>query len=195
VTAASTSEQEPTCARCPRALGRSCCEVEDHEALATLTWADVDRISAATGRPARAFTEVEWLTVEETQVYESRRPLYHGYFARGPARLTLKRRDGACVFLQRGRGCSLGTDLRPTACLLYPFELWPDGSWSLQVERFGTMEDARAARGSSCLAVEEASSMDGVLAAFSTTREEVVALGERLRAEVRAHRQVVRPPP
>jgi len=191
--AASTSAH--TCARCPRALGRSCCEVEDGEQLATLTWADVDRISAATGRPARAFAEVEWLTVEDGRAYESRRPLYHGYFARGPARLTLKRRAGACVFLERGRGCSLGVDVRPTPCLLYPFELWPDGSWSLQVDRFGTLEDARAAGGSSCLAVEEASSMDGVLAAFSTTREEVAALGERLRGEVRAHRQVVRVTP
>ncbi|HYV46171.1 MAG TPA: hypothetical protein VFA20_14980 [Myxococcaceae bacterium] len=191
--AAFTSEH--TCARCPRALGRSCCEVEDGEQLATLTWADVDRISDATGRPARAFAEVEWLSVEDGRAYESRRPLYHGYFARGPARLTLKRRAGACVFLQRGRGCSLGADARPTACLLYPFELWPDGSWSLQVDRFGSLEDARVARGSSCLAVEEASSMDGVLAAFSTTREDVAALGERLRGEVRAHRQVVRAVP
>lgn len=193
MTTAFTSEH--TCARCPRVLGRSCCEVEDHEQLATLTWADVDRISAATGRPARAFTEVEWLTVDEALTYESRRPLYHGYFARGPARLTLKRRAGACVFLQRGRGCSLEAGVRPTSCLLYPFELWPDGSWSLQVDRFGALEDARVARGSSCLAVEEASSMNGVLGAFSTTREEVVALGERLRGEVRAHRQVVRPAP
>jgi Fe-S-cluster containining protein len=171
--------------------------VDGGEQLATLTWADVDRISAATGRPARAFAEVEWLPEEEAQRYESRRPLYAGYFARGPARLTLRRRAEACVFLERGRGCSLGADVRPTACLLYPFELWPDGSWSFQVERFGSLEAARAAaaRGSSCLAVEEADSMDAVLTAFSTTREEVSALGERLRGEVRAHRQVVRAMP
>jgi Fe-S-cluster containining protein len=193
----STSTSERACARCPHVLGRTCCEVDGGEQLATLTWPDVDRISAATGLPARAFAEVEWLSVEEAQAYESRRPLYHGYFARGPARLTLKRRHSACVFLERGRGCSLGADVRPTACLLYPFELWPDGSWSFQVDRFGSLAAARAAaaRGSSCLAVEEAESMDGVLAAFSTTREQITELGERLRGEVRAHRRVLRVAP
>jgi len=193
VTAPSTPER--TCARCPRALGRSCCEVDGGEQLATLTWADVDRIAAATSRPPRAFAEVEWLSPEEAQSYESRRPLYSGYFARGPARLTLRRRGGACVFLERGRGCALGEDVRPTPCLLYPFELWPDGSWSFQVDRFGSLEAARAASGDSCLAVEEAGSMEDVLAAFSTTRDAIVALGERLRVEVRAHRQVVRAAP
>jgi len=186
---------ERACARCPRALGRSCCEVDGGDQLATLTWADVDRISAAMSRPPRAFAEVEWLTPEDAQDYESRRPLYRGYFSRGPARLTLKRRAGACVFLERGRGCTLGEDVRPTPCLLYPFELWPDGSWSLQVDRFGSLEAARGAAGSSCLAVEEAGSMEDVLAAFSTTRDATAALGERLRGEVSAHRQAVRPAP
>jgi len=186
---------ERVCARCPRALGRSCCEVDERERLATLTWADVDRIAAATSRRPRTFAEVEWLTPEETQVYESHRPLYRGYFARGPARLTLRRRGGACVFLERGRGCTLGEDVRPTPCLLYPFELWPDGSWSFQVDRFGSLEAARAASGSSCLAVEEAGSMEEVLAAFSLTREAISALGERLRVEVRAHRKVLRAAP
>ena len=183
------------CARCSRALGRSCCEVDPSERLATLTWVDVDRICAATSLAPRAFAELEWLSPEEARDCEARRPLYGGYFARGPARLTLRRRRDACVFLERGRGCSLGASVRPTACLLYPFELWPDGSWSLQVERFGSLEAARLAVGSGCLAVEEAESMDAVLAAFSTTREEVAELGERLRAEVRAHKQTLRPAP
>jgi Fe-S-cluster containining protein len=183
------------CARCSRALGRSCCEVEPGEQLATVTWADVDRIAAATSRAPRSFAEAEWLTPEIAQAYETRRPLYRGYFARGPVRLTLRHRNGACVFLERGRGCTLGADVRPTACLLYPFELWPDGSWSLQVDRYGSLEAARAAPVSGCLAVEEAESMEEVLAAFSTTRDEIAELGERLRGEVRAHRRVVRPAP
>ncbi len=191
----SPSTPERACARCSRALGRSCCEVEEGEQLATITWADVDRICAATSRAPRTFVESEWLTPEIAQAYESRRPLYQGYFARGPVRLTLKQRAGACVFLERGRGCKLGADVRPTACLLYPFELWPDGSWSLQVERYGSLEEARAATVSGCLAVEEARSMEDVLEAFSTTREAIAELGERLRGEVRAHRQVVRPAP
>ncbi|HVE84133.1 MAG TPA: hypothetical protein VND93_14850 [Myxococcales bacterium] len=187
-------DPERACARCPRKLGRSCCEVEDSEHLATLTWADVDRIAAATSRAPRSFAEAEWLSTADARAYEQSRPLYTGYFARAPARLTLKRRAGACVFLRRGQGCSLGAEVRPTACLLYPFEPWPDGSLSLQVDRFGSLEEARGAS-SSCLAVEEAGSMEGLLAAFETTREEISSLSERLRAEVRAHRRDARPPP
>jgi Fe-S-cluster containining protein len=181
------------CARCPKALGASCCEVKDGEHLATLTLADVARISLATGRAGRAFAEDEWLSEEDARDYEARRPLYDGYFRHGPRRLTLKRREGACVFLDRTRGCSLSADVRPTACRLYPFELWPGGEWSLQVDRHGSLDSARTAAGSACLAVEEATEMEHVLQAFGLTREEVEALGERLAGEVREHARLTAP--
>lgn len=175
------------CGRCAKALGRSCCEVAEGEHLATLTDADVRRIEEATGRSAEAFSELEWLSVDEARAYEERRPLYAGYFASAPARRTLRRRDGACVFLVRGIGCSLPVEARPTACRLYPFELFPGGEWSVAVERHGGVAAARASGRSACLAVEEASSMDEVLEAFGTTCAEVEALGEQLREEVAAH--------
>lgn len=180
------------CARCPKMLGTSCCEVKDHEQLATLTAADVHRIVEATGqRPAR-FTTSEWLTLDEAREYEERRPLYRGYFRHGPARLTLQRRNGACVFHDPRTGCSLPPDAKPTACRLYPFEQWPDGSWSLQVDRFGELDAARAS-GSACLAVEEANAMDDLLAAFAMTREQVEALGQRIREEVAFHVRMTGP--
>ncbi len=81
---------EPACARCPKLLGTSCCEVrEGEEGLATLTRADVARIAAHTGLSPRRFVHEEGLTEEEAAGYESRRPFYRGYFRRGPVRLTL----------------------------------------------------------------------------------------------------------
>ncbi len=174
------------CARCPRVLTASCCEVDEDEQLATLTPADVARVAEHTGWRAEKFSEQEWLTPEEAAAYERRRPLYVGYFRRSTARLTLRRAQGACVFLDRARGCTLPSDVRPTACRLYPFELWPDGQWSLQVARFGDLDEAAAQRGAACLAVEEAEGMDDVLRAFSLTREQVEAIGAQLREEVRA---------
>src|SRR5207245_196045 len=102
------------------------------------------------------FSEDEWLSEEEARLYSERRPLYRDYFRHGPRRLTLRREAGACVFLDRKEGCALPTEVRPTACRLYPFELWADGTWSLQVERHGSLAAARLERGHACLAVEEA---------------------------------------
>ncbi|MGQ0505805.1 MAG: YkgJ family cysteine cluster protein [Myxococcaceae bacterium] len=178
---------ESPCAQCPKVLGASCCEVGEGEQLATLTSADIERISAYARLAPRRFAEVEWLTEEEAHAYEARRPLYAGYFRHRPARWTLQRRAGACVFLKRDAGCTLPAELRPTACRLYPFELWPDGSWSLQVDRFGDDEQARAAAGSACLAVERAEQMDDVLRAFALTRDDVDGLGAQIRDDVKAH--------
>ena len=176
----------PVCARCPVLLGASCCEVKEGEHLATLTRADVERITEHTRWASRRFVVEEYLTEEEAAEYEARRPLYRGYFRRGPVRLTLATRAGACVFHEKGRGCGLPAEVRPVACRLYPFERWPDGSWSVQVGRYGNLAEARAG-GEACLAVEEAEGLEDVLAAFTTTREAVELLGEQLAEEARAH--------
>ena len=154
--------------------------------MATLTHADIARIAEHTRLGTRRFVVEDGLDEEEAQAYESRRPLYRGYFRRGPIRLSLASRAGACVFLDRVQGCVLPSDVRPTACQLYPFEQWADGSWSVAVGRFGNLPEAREA-GGACLAVEEAEAMEGVLATFGRTREEVEALGAQLAAEARAH--------
>ena len=99
----------------------------------------------------------------------------------------MRRRKGACVFLDRKLGCCLPAEIRPTACRLYPFELWPDGGWGFQVERYGSLESAASSGGAACLAVEEAGQMEDVLAAFEVTRQEVQRLGEQLKAEVARH--------
>ncbi len=180
-------ETGPVCARCPQRLGRSCCEVEGDEQLATLTLADVERMSAHLRWKAERFSEDEWLSDEAARAYEQRRPLYAGYFRHGPRRLTLRRRQGACVFHRRDGGCSLPTQVRPSACRLYPFELWPSGQWSLQVDRHGSAEVAGKLAGHACLAVEESASMEEVLKAFGGTEADVEALGEQLSTEVRDH--------
>jgi Fe-S-cluster containining protein len=172
------------CARCPKALGVSCCEAGPR-GLATLTHADIERISEHSGRPAKHFVDEEWLTLEEAADYEALRPLYRGYFAQGPKRLTLKTRGRGCVFLG-AEGCSLPAAIRPRACALYPFERLADGSWSIRPPRYGALEDARTA-GDGCLAVEEAAELDGLLAAFALRLEDLDRIAAVLREEVIAH--------
>lgn len=181
-----TTPVAPACARCPRLLGTSCCEVREGEHLATLTRADVARISAHTGLAARRFVHEEGLTEEEAAEYESLRPLYRGYFHRGPVRLALAVRAGACVFLDKGRGCVLPEEVRPVSCRLFPFERQVDGTWSVSVGRYGDLEAAREG-GGACLVVEEASAFEEVLTVFGTSREALEELGRRLAGEARAH--------
>ena len=176
----------PVCARCPRLLGISCCEVKEGEQLATLTRSDVERIAAHTGLSPRRFVTEEYLTEEDAAGYEARRPLYRSYFRRGPVRLTLALRAGACVFHQPGRGCSLSAEARPVACRLYPFERQADGGWSVAVGRYGDVSQAREG-GGACLAVEESSVLEDVLAAFGASWEGLEALGAQLAEEARAH--------
>jgi uncharacterized protein len=181
------SPKESACARCSKALGSSCCEVLPGEQLASLTLADVERISRHARVKAEAFSEDEWLPEHEAIAYEARRPLYMGYFRHGPRRITLKTREGACVFLDRKTGCVLPGDVRPTACQLYPFELFPSGKWSLQVDRHGSVAEARSSGALACLAVEESKRMAEILRAFGLTRADVERLGEQISAEVKDH--------
>jgi Fe-S-cluster containining protein len=178
--------QSPACARCAKALGKTCCEPRGTEHLAMVTRADIARIREHTRLSARRFTQEEAVTEEGAADYEATWPLYRGYFQRGPVRITLLARSGACVFHEPTSGCTLPLDVRPMACRLYPFDQWADGSWSLAVGRYGELAAAREG-GGACLAVEEAESMDDVMAAFGTTREAVEALGAQFAEEVRSH--------
>jgi uncharacterized protein len=175
------------CSRCAVHLGRSCCQAEDGEPLATLTRTDVQRIQSATHLAREGFVEEEVFQEAEARAYEQLRPGWRGYFRQGPVRLTLARAEGACVFFEEGNGCSLSPDVRPTACLLYPFEPKEDGGWTLAVERTGSVERARASGEPRCLAVEEADGRGALLRAFRLSSNALRLLAERLRAEVRAH--------
>jgi len=180
------SSPMPPCARCAATLGRSCCEAAEDEPLATLTQADVARIQAATHRPRGAFVVEEVLLEAEAREYEARRPAWRGYFRRGTVRLTLAKKAGACVFHDRLSGCCLAADVRPTACLLYPFEP-AEAGWTLAVERGGAVAEAQVAREARCLAVEEANGQRALLRAFGMTLASLQAFADRLRLEVRAH--------
>jgi Fe-S-cluster containining protein len=175
------------CSRCAAHLGRSCCEASEGEPLATLTHADVRRIQAVTHLARGSFVEEEIFEEAEARAYEQLRPGWRGYFRQGTVRLTLARKEGACVFFQKGKGCSLSSAVRPTACLLYPFEPKEDGSWTLAVERTGSVAAARASGEPRCLAVEEADGRGALLRAFRLSSESLRLLGERLKREVRAH--------
>ena len=176
------------CARCSRVLTASCCEVKPHERLATLTWADADRIWAATGLKLDAFAEWEWMDADHAKAWLELHPSYAGYLGLQSRRLGLRAIDGACALLRRGKGCSLSEEDRPIACRIYPFDA---GEGLLQVDRFGDVAEARrlVEKGAAhaCLAVEESQSESQLMRAFGTTKKKVKALGEKLRAEVREH--------
>ncbi|MHB8873283.1 MAG: YkgJ family cysteine cluster protein [Myxococcaceae bacterium] len=172
----SATQNPGPCSRCPKAQGRSCCEVKPGEHLATLTLADVSRIAAHTGLAPRKFCEDEWLTLDEAREYELRRPLFAGYFRHGPRRLTLKAAKEACVLLDRTSGCTLPASARPIACRLYPLEPWPDGSLSVL-----------AGDEPGCLAVDESAGLDELRAALLLSSEDVSSLAEQLREDVRQH--------
>jgi uncharacterized protein len=175
------------CSRCAAHLGRSCCQAEEGEALATLTRADVERIQALMHLARSRFVEEEVFTEAQARAYELLRPGWRGYFRQSTVRLTLARSNGACVFFATGTGCTLPAQSRPTACLLYPFEPREDGGWTLAVEREGSVARAQASGQPRCLAVEEADSRRALLDAFHTRPEGLRLLTERLRSEVRAH--------
>jgi uncharacterized protein len=175
------------CARCSAHLGRSCCEARDDEPLATLTRADVERIQRATHRARDSFVDQEVLDEGQARAYERLRPGWRGYFRHGTVRLTLARAGGACVFFRQESGCTLSPEVRPTACLLYPFEPAEDAGWTLAVEREGSMARALASGEPRCLAVEEADGRGALLRAFGLTPESLRDLARRLRAEVLAH--------
>jgi Fe-S-cluster containining protein len=177
------------CARCAKALGRSCCEVREGETLAMLTAADVNRLQAATGLPRARIVEEEWLTWEEARRYEERRPLYRGYFREAPLRVTLQIREGACVFFAPGKGCTLPVAARPVPCRLYPFEPTESGRLMVTVDIFPSMEEAAASSALVCLAVQEVDDWEGLLAAFRTNREELRALFLQLRSEIESPRR------
>jgi Fe-S-cluster containining protein len=173
------------CARCSGALGSSCCQVGPGERLATLTRADVERIRAATRLRQEQFLDQEPFSPQESADYERRRPGWRGYFRWTQVRWTLRAQRGACVFLGP-RGCSLDSSVRPTACLLYPFEPAPLG-FTLAVERSGSVADARASGEPRCLAVEEASSQRELQRLFRLDVQTLTSLRDRLRREVEAH--------
>jgi Fe-S-cluster containining protein len=153
--------------------GAVCCETAPGERLATLLFADIERIEAATGLARQKFVEREELDPMERLGYETARPIYRGVFA-GNLRFGLKAKKGACVFLERGSGCTLSPEARPLACRLYPL----DFSLSGEV----TLVDAPH-----CLALELATGPKDLLRMLGTSRGALRDLRARMLAEGAEH--------
>jgi Fe-S-cluster containining protein len=161
------------CAQCALAKGAVCCEVAPGEKLATLTFADMARIEAATGLLRAHFVEREDLDPAVRLAYETARPLYRGMFV-GGVRHGLRARKGACVFLEGGAGCRLPPDALPMACRLYPFDFDLAGRL--------TLIDAPH-----CLALEQARDLKELLRMMGASRRSLEKLRKQARTEVEEH--------
>ena len=161
------------CAQCALVKGGVCCEVASLEKLATLTFADIERIEAATDLAPVRFTEREDLDPAVRLAYETARPLYRGMFV-GGVRHGLRARKGACVFLGRGAGCQLPAEALPMACRLYPFDFDLAGRLSLV--------DAPH-----CLALDRADDLPALLRMMGTSRRSLERLRKQASAEAGEH--------
>ncbi len=161
------------CAECALAKGAVCCEVPSGEKLATLTYADIARIEAATGLSPARFCEREDLDPAVRLAYETARPLYRGMFV-GGVRHGLKAQRGACVFLERGVGCRLSPDAVPMACRLYPFDFDLAGRL--------TLVDAPH-----CLALDRAEHLGALLRMMGASRRSLERLRRQAASEVQEH--------
>ena len=159
------------CARCPAAQGRSCCEVEGDERLASLTRGDIARIQNATGLAASRFVDGEILSPERALEYERLRPANRGAVRNG-VRAHLLAREGACVLHRPGLGCSLDPEVRPLLCRLYP----------LEVDELGRL---RAEPHGPCHAVDLGSETRALLADLATDETTVRRLHAQLLTELR----------
>jgi hypothetical protein len=160
------------CARCPSAQGRSCCEVEGEERLASLTEGDIARIQAATGLARARFVDREILNPEQAAVYEGLRPANFRSIRSG-VRLHLRAQGGACVLHDPAEGCRLRADDRPLRCRLYPFEF--DELGRMHAEPTG-----------SCHAVDSAPDARTLLASLGTKESTLRRVHAELLAELRA---------
>jgi Fe-S-cluster containining protein len=167
----------PICAECA-ARGTLCCLVAKGEKLATLSFSDIRRIEEATGLPEHRFVEREQLDPMARLAYETFRPTLRGLFD-GNVRLGLKARRGACVFLERGVGCTLDEETKPLACKLYPFDYDLAGNL--------TLVDAPH-----CLALTSAASEADLLRLFGTSRRTLRRLRSQTLEEAREHAKQVR---
>lgn len=150
-------------------MGRSCCEPESPHELATLSRGDIARIRAATGKPERAFVDLEPFSPEAAHHHAQVRPA-NANAVRGGIREHLRAEHGACVFLGP-RGCTLDSSTRPLACRLYPFEL----------DAAGQIRVAVAGR---CHADESVEHLADLLASFGLTPAKVRALHRQLVEEL-----------
>lgn len=161
------------CAECALVKGSACCEVPPGEKLATLTFADIARLEAATGLSPARFCEREELDPAVRLAYETARPLYRGMFV-GGVRHGLKAQRGACVFLERAVGCRLSAGAVPMACRIYPFDFDLAGRL--------TLVDAPH-----CLALDRAEHLGALLRMMGASRRSLERLRRVAASEAQEH--------
>lgn len=103
------------CARCAR-LSRTCCQ----KAQVFITLGDVRRVEAAAGRTR--FHESAPASDPDYAADAALDPVWSRIYGKdGRRRVLAHKADGDCVFLGP-KGCALSEDVRPSVCLLYPFD-------------------------------------------------------------------------
>ena len=167
------TDREPICAACQRVKGSVCCEVARGEKLATLLLADIERIEQAPGVPRHRFVEREELDPLARLAYETLRPIYRGVFV-GNVRFGLKARRGACVFLERGVGCTLPPEAKPLACQIYPLD-------------FDLAGEVTLLEAPHCLALDRAEGPAHLLRLLGLTRRELSSLRAQALSEGADH--------
>lgn len=138
--------------------------------LAPLTAADVRRIARVSGRPLEEFVDVRRIDPEERAEWERQDPVLRGLVGAEGIVRSLAVREGACVFLRRGEGCSLGPD-RPLLCHRFPL-----------VRRRGRLA---VEPGGACLACEEAPDLETLLESLGLDRAVLARLDAAIRRAVR----------
>ena len=168
------------CLTCSR-LQHTCCT---NGYQVPLTKSDVERI-VALGHPLASFAKAaeylpEDLDEDEPEFTASMAVVDGRYYRAG----TQHDADGACVFLKKGVGCTLG-DKRPTICKMYPFWADDDGSIHYNPEELTFCHMARIG-----------TSVDAGLAMLSETpatiRAYTKAFDDDARANAAWHRELAR---
>ena len=116
----SANDTEFICARCAK-TSKTCCQ----KAQVFITKGDVRRVAEATGRTdfheSAPASDPDYAANAELDPVWSRI-----YGPDGRRRILAHKPDGDCVFLTP-TGCTLSEDVRPSVCLLYPFDYTDSG--------------------------------------------------------------------
>ena len=118
----SNRRSHEVCGSCAASPRGGCCWIPEEDAQEyqfPMTLMDVARIVEATGLDPRAFSVRDRVSAEQLDDYAQ----FDGMERMCPVgirhRLKL-RKSGHCVFLEEGKGCSLG-EAKPMVCKLFPF--------------------------------------------------------------------------
>ena len=171
------------CIQCSRLKGYGgCCRVpaSARDAQFPITLADTQKIQDHTGKSLSEFIEIDKVVPAIESGFYKLSPLLKDQIVDG-YRIKLKlREDGNCVFLEDGKGCTLGEN-RPLVCKLFPF--WPDENGNLSPKL-----------GSNCLAKDLAdSNKSDILSMLGQKGKELLDATKDLKKNIKEHQKKMRP--